>query len=164
MASRRPLASRLFSLLGLVAGVVIVIDQVTKTIAVSKLGPEPVHLTWTLQLNLSFNSGAAFSVGPGLTPIITAVGVVLVAGLLVMARRVESRGMAIALGLVLGGAASNLIDRLVRGHHGAVIDFIDLQWWPVFNAADMAISCGAVVLALLALHERPADGVVTTES
>jgi len=55
---------------------------------------------------------------------------------------------AVALGLLAGGAAGNLVDRLLRDHGGAVVDFIDLQWWPVFNLADAAITCGAVALVL----------------
>jgi signal peptidase II len=64
--------------------------------------------------------------------------------------------MAIALGLVLGGALGNLADRLIRGHGGAVIDFIDFQWWPVFNVADMAITIGAVLLVIAGFREGEA--------
>jgi signal peptidase II len=77
----------------------------------------------------------------------------LVGGMLWFARRVTSATLAVALGLVLGGAVGNLADRLVRGNGGAVIDFIDFQWWPVFNLADVAISCGAVLLVLRSLRE-----------
>ena len=58
------------------------------------------------------------------------------------------------MGLLLGGAAGNLTDRLVRHHHGAVIDFIDLKWWPVFNVADASIVCGAILL-LVGARQRP---------
>ena len=61
--------------------------------------------------------------------------------------------VAIALGLVLGGAFGNLADRLFREpglFRGAVVDFIDLRWWPVFNLADSAITCGCILLVLTA--------------
>jgi signal peptidase II len=68
---------------------------------------------------------------------------------------------AIALGLIMGGAAGNLIDRLLRDEgllRGAVVDFIDLQWFPVFNVADAAINIGAVLLVLaLLLEARSTD-------
>jgi signal peptidase II len=146
---RRPLVLWIAS----VAALVIAADQVTKSLAVASLQDRIVHLVWTLQLNLSFNSGLAFSQGRGLTPLITIGGLVLVAGMLWFARNVADRGLAIALGLVLGGACGNLTDRLVRGHGGAVIDFLDLQWWPVFNVADIAISCGAVLLVVRSLRD-----------
>jgi signal peptidase II len=138
------------------AAVVVAIDQITKTIALHALADGPVHVFWTLRFNLSFNSGLAFSLGTGLTTWITFAAVLLVAGLLVMSRRVTSMTMAIALGLVLGGALGNLTDRLIRGHGGAVIDFIDFQWWPVFNVADMAITIGAVLLVVAGFREGDA--------
>jgi signal peptidase II len=66
-------------------------------------------------------------------------------------RNLPGRAPAVALGLVLGGAAGNLTDRLIRGSGlgGEVVDFIDFHVWPVFNAADSAIVIGAVVLVFL---------------
>jgi signal peptidase II len=62
---------------------------------------------------------------------------------------------ALAIALLLGGASGNLIDRLLRHNHGAVIDFIDFQWWPVFNVADVAIVVGALLLAITSwMHEK----------
>ena len=139
------------------AAVVVAIDQLTKSLALSALADGPVHLIWTLRLDLSFNSGLAFSIGPNLTPLITFVAVMLVGVLLVAAHRVTSTPAALALGLVLGGALGNLTDRLVRGHGGAVVDFIDLQWWPVFNVADMAITIGAVLLVFTSFREDRTD-------
>ena len=136
-----------------VAAVVMIVDQVTKSLALASLRDGPVELFWTLRLNLSFNDGVAFSLGRGLSPLITTVGVVLLASVLFFARRVSTARAAIALGLVVGGAAGNLIDRIVRGHGGAVVDFIDFQWWPIFNAADAAITCGAVLLVWASMRE-----------
>jgi signal peptidase II len=139
------------------AAVVVAVDQLTKSWAVAALEDGPIHLFWTVRLNLSFNSGVAFSIGPGLTPWITLVAVVLVGALLVVARRVSSLPGVLALGLVLGGALGNLGDRLFRGHGGAVIDFVDVQWWPIFNVADVAISVGAVLLVLTSFRDDADD-------
>jgi signal peptidase II len=62
------------------------------------------------------------------------------------------------MGLLLGGAVGNLVDRLIRHHHGAVIDFVDLRWWPVFNVADASITIGAILLVLSGLTHRPRAG------
>lgn len=150
-------------LVGLVAAGVLAVDQTVKTVALETLADGPVHLIGTLRLKLSFNTGAAFGLGRGVpTLLIAAAGVLLVA-LLVLARRVATRPVAVALGLVLGGALGNLTDRLLRDHGGAVVDFIDLQWWPVFNLADAAITCGTVLLVLAGSRtatpmRQPADG------
>ncbi len=149
-----PVGTRLLlAVVGGVAAMTVALDQWTKTLAVRALADGPVHVWWTLRFNLSFNSGIAFSLGPGLTPWIMVVGALLVVGLLAMTRRLTSPVMAVAVGLVLGGAIGNLSDRVFRGHGGAVVDFIDVQWWPIFNVADMAITIGAVLLVLSGLRE-----------
>ncbi|HEX6476196.1 MAG TPA: signal peptidase II, partial [Acidimicrobiales bacterium] len=61
---------------------------------------------------------------------------------------------AIAVGLILGGAVGNLVDRLVRSNGGSVIDFIDLRYWPTFNVADACIVCGAVLLVVVGYRRR----------
>jgi signal peptidase II len=150
-------AERRRSLLGrvlAVAAAVVVVDQVTKSLALSALDDGPIHLLWTLRLNLTFNSGLAFSQGRGMTGLITVAAVALVAGLLWWARQVTTPGLAVAIGLILGGACGNLADRLLRGHGGAVVDFIDLQWWPIFNVADAALTCGAVLVIVLSWSRR----------
>ncbi len=136
-----------------VAAAVVVVDQVTKTLALEQLAHRSVHLVWTLRLRLAFNPGIAFSQGEGFTGVITIVGLVLVVGLVIVARKVDRAIVGAGLGLVLGGACGNLSDRLFRDHGGAVVDFIDLQWWPVFNVADVAITCGAVLLVLTTLRD-----------
>ena len=146
---RRPTA-----LVAAVAGVVVAVDQVTKTLALEGLSDGPVDLFWTLRLNLTFNTGASFSLGRGFTPWLVAAGVAALVGLLVLGRKITSRPMAVGLGLVLGGAVGNLSDRIFRGHGGAVIDFIDFQWWPVFNVADIGISLGAIALIITAGREQ----------
>ena len=135
------------------ATAVVALDQSTKAWAVRALDDGPIELFWTLQLRLSFNAGAAFGLGQGLGPLLVVAAVVLLVVILALGRTaVRSAGAAAALGLVVGGAVGNLVDRLVGGHGGAVIDFIDLQWWPAFNVADAAITCGALWLVV---HTAP---------
>jgi signal peptidase II len=142
------------------AGAVLTADQATKSWAL-RHAREPRHVIGSLRLFVQFNSGTAFGLGQNSTAIIVAGVVVLVVVLLGLGRRASRTATwpaAVAMGLLLGGAVGNLTDRLVRHHHGAVIDFIDLRWWPVFNVADSAISVGAVLLALVFFRARPAGG------
>ena len=71
-----------------------------------------------------------------------------------LSRALSSPVRAVAMGLVLGGALGNLTDRVFRSNGGAVIDFIDPQWWPIFNVADAAISCGIVLLLISGFGQR----------
>ncbi len=147
-----------------VAVLVVTADQLAKTWALH-LPPdmdvdgvrEPGrHVIGTLYFELTFNRGAAFGLGSGVTPIVEAVVVVLLVGLLVVGRRAfVGSGIiaAVALGLIVGGAVGNLSDRLFRNHGGAVIDFVNIaqvgdhEYWPVFNVADACIVVGALLLA-----------------
>jgi signal peptidase II len=135
-----------------IALLVVLIDQVTKTWAVNALdNGRIIHVVWTLQFKLGFNSGMAFSQGEGIGPIIGVVALIAVVVLLISLRRTGSTLSSLGVALVCGGAAGNVIDRLFRGEawlRGAVVDFIDLQWWPVFNIADAAITSGAVLLLI----------------
>jgi signal peptidase II len=142
-----------------VAAVVVAADQLSKTWALHHvpLTPGGRHVIGPVWLVLTLNGGAAFSVGRGVTPVIEGVVVVLVVWLLVFSRRASraaSLPLAVGLGLLIGGAAGNLVDRVFRHNHGAVIDFIDAarvgsrDWWPVFNVADAAIVVGVAVLLL----------------
>ena len=139
--------------LPVVAGIgaaVVAVDQLTKEWALRSLDGGPIDLVWTLRLKLSINSGAAFGLGRGLGPVLVVAGLGVTVVLIMLARSASLRWPGtVALGLVLGGALGNLADRLFRDQ-GGVVDFIDLQWWPVFNVADAAISVGAVLLALTA--------------
>jgi signal peptidase II len=134
-----------------VAAIVIAVDQITKTWALHHTQLAR-HVAGPIYLVLTFNSGAAFSLGRGVTPIIETVAVALVIWLAVVSRRASRSGsiaVSIGLGLLLGGALGNLIDRLFRHHHREVIDFIQaVSWWPVFNVADASIVVGVVVLVL----------------
>ena len=132
-----------------VASGVVAFDQITKHWAVNRLnGDRVIDVLGSLRFNLSFNNGMAFSQGTGIGPIIGVLGIIVVAYLLVGMQR-SSFSSAVFVCLVAGGAAGNIVDRLFRGDawlHGAVVDFIDLQWWPVFNIADAAICIGGALL------------------
>ncbi|MGN6242696.1 MAG: signal peptidase II [Motilibacteraceae bacterium] len=149
-----------------VAVLVYVIDQVTKVIAAHELaGREPVVLLGgLLKLTLVRNPGAAFGIAGGATIIFSVVAVVVAVAILRTAPRLRSTPWAVALGLLLGGAMGNLTDRLVRDPaplRGRVVDFLELPHWPVFNGADSAIVCGAVLIAVLAATGRQLDGTRT---
>lgn len=143
----------------LIAGValsVYVLDQATKSWAVNRLSDgSTIDLVGSLRFNLAFNSGAAFSRGTGFGPVIGLLAIVIVVVLLWTSRSAASKVSAVAVGLVLGGALGNLSDRLLRDGPGgflggAVVDFIDLQWWPIFNIADSAVVVGGILLVLSA--------------
>lgn len=147
-----------------VGAVVVVLDQLAKRWALSSLaGREPRHVIWTLRWNLSFNSGMAFSKGQGIGPVIGLVALVVVVMIAMSVRGNSNRLVAVAAGLVMGGAVGNLCDRLFRGDgwmHGSVIDFIDFQWFPIFNIADVGVNVGGALFILWALFSgrRHADG------
>lgn len=133
---------------------VVAADQLTKWWAVSRLAPGPIHVIGTLDLELSRNTGASFSLFQGKAFVLVPVAVVLVAVLTVMAWRAPTPGRAAILGLVLGGALGNLVDRFFRGDHGAVVDFVALHFWPTFNVADACIVVGCILL-LVSLVRGP---------
>lgn len=139
-----------------VAAMALTIDQLTKSLAEVHLANGPVHLVGSLSLTLTYNRGAAFSLAQGLTGWLIVVGVVLVIVLLLASRRLPSYSAAVAVGLMLGGAVGNLSDRLFRGNHGAVIDFVASRYWPTFNLADVAIVCGAILLVVVGYRRDPA--------
>jgi signal peptidase II len=133
---------------GAVTLAVVVVDQVTKWWAVHRLSSGPVHLVGRVDLELSRNTGSAFSLFQGQALVLVVAAVALVGALSVMAWRARSPGRAAIVGLILGGALGNLADRLFRGDHGAVVDFIALHVWPTFNVADSAITVGCVLLVV----------------
>lgn len=149
-----------------VAVLVVVVDQLSKTWAVRALAHRaPIHLIGSLQFSLQHNSGSAFSLGRSLGPLIGLLAAVVVVVLALTGRSARTASMAAVIGLLIGGALGNLGDRALRSGvsgksgflHGAVVDFIDLQWWPVFNVADASIVVGGVLLALMSLRGEPAS-------
>jgi len=158
-SSSRPPASSASGLpiAAVAAAAIVVLDQLTKAWAVAALDDgRAIDLVWTLRLKLTFNDGAAFSVGGGSGALLALAGLAVVAVVYRSVLRWPGRLPPIALGCVVGGAVGNLVDRVFRG--GAVVDFIDLQWWPLFNVADMGVSVGAVLLVVLSLrHDEGHD-------
>ena len=152
----------------MVAAVIVVLDQITKHWAVNELsGNREIHVIWTLQWNLSFNTGMAFSRGQGLGPVIALFAMLIVIVLVVSSAHVESRLGRFAAGMLIGGAIGNLLDRLFRGDgwlHGAVVDFIDFQWFPIFNVADIGVTVGASLFALASILDgRRRDAAAATD-
>jgi signal peptidase II len=151
-----------------VAVAVLVLDIVSKAIVVAKLqNHPPVRLLGgAIYLVETRNSGAAFSVGTGATIVLTVIALAVVVVILRTARRMRSIGWAVALGLILGGALGNIVDRLFRSPgvgRGHVVDWISLfsndgSRFAIFNLADSAITCGAVLAAILALRGVDLDG------
>lgn len=147
---------RRLRLLLTVAAIVLILDVVTKILAVRLLTPgQPVSIigdtvTWTLVRN----SGAAFSMATGYTWVLTLVASAVVIGIIWMGRRLLSPWWALGLGMILGGALGNLADRFFRSPgplRGHVVDFLSIGWWPVFNVADAAVVCGAILLVVLSV-------------
>jgi signal peptidase II len=162
--ARRP---RTRLLLGLAAAV-LALDLVTKVLVVATVEPgEDIRLLGGLVYLTSLrNLGAAFSFAEGATILFSLIAVGVAVVIVRTARRLFSTGWATALGLVLGGAVGNLVDRIFRDPgflRGGVVDFIsvfapDGRVWPVFNVADSAIVCGGILGALLAVRGIEFDG------
>ena len=134
-----------------VALFVIVADQLTKHWAVNELVDRDIDLFWTLRFNLSYNTGMAFSRGENLGPIIGVLALVVVVVLLLSIKRQPGRLTDVAVGMIVGGAIGNVIDRLFRQEawlRGGVVDFIDFQWFPIFNIADIGVTVGGALLVL----------------
>jgi signal peptidase II len=136
----------------LVAAVTLAVDQAVKALVRSTIDPgDEVHLVLGVQLVNVRNRGIAFGIFSGGGPLLVIFAVAALGALLVFFARHRDRPLVwLPTGLLIGGAAGNLIDRM---RQGAVTDFIDLPAWPAFNVADMAITFG--VLALLYVLEGP---------
>ncbi len=150
------------------AVLILLADLATKIAVVATIAPgRNIRLLGgAVYLTHVRNPGAAFSFAAGATVLFSVIAVVVAVVIVRTARRLYSTGWAVALGLVLGGALGNLVDRLFRSPgflRGAVVDFISLfapdgRIWPVFNVADSAIVCGGILGALLALRGIEFDG------
>lgn len=160
--SPRNIRLKAMIVVAIVAVSVIVLDQWTKNWAVTTMRPRmsaggdgPIMLvgSW-LQLIYTENTGAAFSLGTGVTWIFSLIAVIVVIVIIRTATRLGSMWWAVALGGLLGGAIGNLIDRLTRAPgvgRGYVVDFIQLPYWPVFNVADMCVVGSAILMVALTL-------------
>lgn len=140
------------------AALVVAVDQLTKAWAVNTLDGAPITvIDGFLRFVLHFNPGAAFSLFQNSGVVLAVVGFVIVGALIVMIGTVDRRYEAVALGIVLGGALGNLVDRVARGDgafDGKVVDFIALWKIPTFNVADAAINVGIGLILLLALRKQ----------
>lgn len=155
-------------LLLVLAAAVLLADLVSKLVVVATVsqGSDIRLLGGALYLTHLRNPGAAFSFAEGATVLFSVIAVAVAAVIVRTSRRLYSTGWAVALGLVLGGALGNLVDRIFRSPgilRGAVVDWIsvfgpDARVWPAFNVADSAIVCGGILGALLALRGIEFDG------
>jgi len=158
-ARRRRLVAGLVAL----AATTLVLDQVTKAWALAGLDEGVRHrlVGDLLGLQLLFNPGAALGLATGTTWLLTLVAITVVVVIVRVSRRLGSRGWTVSLGLLLGGAVGNLVDRLVREPgvgRGHVVDFIAYGDLFVGNVADIAIVVAAGLLMLLSLRGIRLDG------
>lgn len=162
-ARRRLSRPAVLGTIAVIGAVIAVIDQLTKNWAVASLPllePQP-FIGEILQLTLLYNSGAAWGMGAEITPVVTCLQLAIVLGVIVFAvKAVRSAWYTVALGLIMGGALGNIHDRMLRDpgpFRGAVVDFLELPNWPVFNVADMAVVGGAVLVVALGLFGVASD-------
>ena len=141
--------------LAAIAFAAVAADQLTKHIVTSQLKlDDAVHVLGPFWIHHVRNSGIAFGFFSQATPVVIVLTGLAVLWMLVFFGRSGSRHpiLPVALGLVIGGSTSNLLDRVRLGY---VTDFLDLRWWPAFNLADSFIVAGVLILlATLALAER----------
>ena len=131
------------------AAVVLVLDALTKQWAVTALADEPIKLFGPVRFALIHNKAGAFGLGGAFVPFLAVAALVLVVVMVTVGTASAKAPTAVALGLVLGGAFGNVGDRIFRAPgflRGAVVDFVDVGFWPVFNLADSAITVGCVLL------------------
>jgi signal peptidase II len=146
------------------AVMVLLADQASKLWAISALADgEPVSvIPGVIRLRLFFNPGAAFSIGEGVTWVFTLVAAAAVAGIAHVGRRLRSTAWTVALGALLGGATSHLLDRLFRPPgfaRGHVVDFIDYGGLFVGNLADIALTGSCAFMVLLSARGISLDGI-----
>jgi signal peptidase II len=157
---------RRLGVLATVAVLVLALDLASKLAVVANLeGRPPIEVAGgLLTLRVIRNPGAAFGVGVGATVVFSLVAIGVAVVIVRLAPRLRSRAWAAALGLILGGALGNLVDRVFRGPgplRGHVVDFLDLAYFPwIFNLADSAIVCGGVVMVLASVRGIDYDGTV----
>ena len=141
--------------------VVLILDILTKGWAMSALSDgRDIHIFWTLHFALTHNEGMAFSTGTNVGPLIGMLAIVVIAILIFTLRKQSSVISLVATGCIIGGAIGNVLDRVFRGSgfmDGAVVDFIDFRWWPVFNVADIGIVCGAIAVAYSMIVSQPEE-------
>ncbi|MBU4532876.1 MAG: signal peptidase II [Eubacteriales bacterium] len=135
---------------------VLAADQITKQIVVQQLTPGTPYPVVEGVLNLTYilNPGGAFGFLASLELLLLAVTLLVVAVIVTLHLAIIRSGYGLPVALLLGGAIGNLVDRL---RLGAVIDFIDFGFWPVFNVADIAIVVGIALLVYRVIRSKPDD-------
>jgi len=154
---------RAWAVFAVVAVTLYVADQLAKRAAVERLsGRTDVNVVGELlQLHLTRNPGAAFSLGTGFTVGLSCLAIVATVVVLLVSRRVVDRVWAAGLGSLLAGIGGNLTDRMLREpapFRGHVIDFLQLPHWPIFNVADVSIDIGAGLILLQVFRGVRMDG------
>ncbi len=157
-----------FTRLGLTwAGVTLVLDQVTKWIMMLSVlnPPQVITITPFFNLVVAWNRGVSFGMFDSSSPynawVLSSIAVIIVIFLYRWLRKLTVKYQACAVGLIIGGALGNVIDRII---HGAVYDFLDFHvagyHWPAFNVADSGICTGAVILVLDSIFSKSENGTV----
>lgn len=144
--------ARAWCLAGALCGTVVAVDQAAKAAVEAHLVPgQQVAVAGPIGLTLSHNQGVAFGLASGSSgPLIVFAAVALLVVATMLARHPQVRWMWLAAGLIAGGALGNLADR-VRA--GAVVDYVEIGSWPPFNLADVAITAGVLLFALIFIRE-----------
>ena len=159
-AERRAPVSRRGAIVAVIVVAVVVVDQLTKTWAVAALDEGPTTIVGDVQLRLSRNTGGAFSLFQGFTPLLAVLAILLAIALVRALQRTDDTWIVVALALVLGGAIGNLVDRVARSPgflRGAVVDFVSVGSFPTFNVADAAITVGTVLLLVRVVFGHRSD-------
>ena len=131
----------------------------TKHLVVDRLGSgEEVRvIDGVLTFRLTYNPGGAFGLGQSIPGFFLVASLAIAVTIVYLARKVDDPRWLVPLGVVLGGGVGNLIDRVVRSPGGRVVDFIDLQVWPLFNVADSAIVVGVAILFFLSFRSSKSE-------
>ncbi|MBI1877636.1 MAG: signal peptidase II [Chloroflexi bacterium] len=141
-----------------IAALVFALDQATKYWVVQRI---PLNSSWSFfpklakifQFTFVTNTGAAFGMFPQLGGIFMVIAIVVIASIVIFYRHLPTYNtwVRLSLGLQLGGALGNLLDRITRGY---VVDFVDIGFWPIFNVADLSIVLGVTILAYYLWNEE----------
>jgi signal peptidase II len=153
------LLTRLYLKLASIAGVTIAIDQATKSYALANFNPPKDLIDGVLTLRVAYNSGGAFGILQGLPEVFLVATVITAIVIVLWIRKLEQPGWIAPLGLVLGGGLGNVADRVFRDTGGRVVDFVDLQVWPVFNVADACIVVGVGWIFVAGMRDQGEEGV-----
>ena len=141
----------------IIALAVIILDSASKSLALRTLSSNPKELIGSfLQLQLTSNSGAAFSFAQSATIFFSLLSFLAIVAIYLFSKSITSSLWGIALGFLLGGISGNLLDRIFRAPfllRGQVIDWIRLPHWPVFNLADTSIVISAVTISVLLIND-----------